>query len=80
MVNIVSTRKSDYENMEVHHMVKYNEILMLTAEDTSQQHIAASVRSSRNKANEVILVANAVNNEWLTDGSMSNEKHGAILF
>lgn len=38
-------------------MVNYKEILRLAAESYSQQQIAASVRSSRNKVNEVIVTA-----------------------
>ena len=61
-------------------MVNYKEILRLAAEGTSQRQIAASVRSSRNKVNEVILAAKAANIEWPPEESVSNEQLGAILF
>ena len=66
--------------MEVHHMVNYKEILRLAAEGTSQRQIAASVRSSRNKVNEVILAAKAANIAWPPEESITNEQLGAILF
>ena len=61
-------------------MVNYKEILRLAAEGTSQRQIAASVRSSRNKVNEVILAAKAANIAWPPEESVSNEQLGAILF
>ena len=59
-------------------MVNYKEILRLAAEGTSQRQIAASVRSSRNKVNEVILAAKAANIAWAPEESITNEQLGAM--
>lgn len=61
-------------------MVNYKEILRLAAEGTSQRQIAASVRSSRNKVNEVITAAQAANIAWPPNESVTNEQLESILF
>ena len=61
-------------------MVNYKEILRLAAEGTSQRQIAASVRSSRSKVNEVIMAAKAANIAWAPEESVSKEQLGAISF
>jgi transposase len=61
-------------------MVNYKEILRLAAEGYSQRQIAASVRSSRNKVNEVIVTAKNVGISCPLDESVTNEQIEAILF
>ena len=61
-------------------MVNYKEILRLAAEGYSQRQIAASVRSSRNKVNEVIVTAKNVGISCPLDGSVTNEQIEAIFF
>lgn len=61
-------------------MVNYKEILRLAAEGTNQWQIVASVRSLRNKVNEVITAAQAANMAWPPEESVTNEQLESILF
>lgn len=61
-------------------MVNYKEILRLDAEGYSQRQIAASVRSSRNKVNEVIVTAKNIGISCPMDESVTNEQIESILF